>query len=450
MHREALEQLVDWTVEHHRKPLVIRGARQVGKTWLVRELARTHFEHLLEVNFDRHPNKAGLVSTDIDATIRYLEADTGVPVVDGKTLLFFDKVQAAPDVLHVLRYFYELRPNLHVIAAGSLLDFVLADHAFSMPVGRVSFFHLGPMRFTEFLVAHDEAGLVELISQGAPLPAPLHARLLNRVRDFFTVGGMPAAVAASASGANAREVRHEQDDLLQAFREDFAKYGEPVDTQLLRQLFDRLPQQVCRKVKYVNFSRDATSSKVAAHLDQLVLARLAYPVHASVANGLPLAAEANPRAFKLLHLDIGLLTAQLGRPFTPSSLRADDDDDLWVNEGQLAEQFVGQHLLYRDSARIRPDLHYWLREAKSSTAEVDFMVAHDGAPLPVEVKAGAGGSLKSLHVYCQTRGATRAVRFNAAPPLEEDLDTNIPLLASEPVRFTLRSLPLYAVEQLRP
>lgn len=445
MYRRALDELTAWTDEHNRKPLVLRGARQVGKTWLVRELGRTRFEHLLEVNFDRYPHKADLVSPDIEQTLRYLSADAGVPVEEGKTLLLLDEVQAAPQVLHALRYFYEMRPELHVIAAGSLLDFVLHDHEFAMPVGRVSYYHLGPMSFEEFLHAHGESGLCELLGASDTLPASIHERLLGYVRRFYTVGGMPSVVRASAEGADDATTRLEQEDLLQTYRDDFSKYARTVDVALLRRMFDRLPAQVGRKLKFVNLDRDVPAAKVSAHLQQLVHARLAFPVHHSAGNGPPLGAEADPRAFKLLHLDIGLLMAQLGRPVR---VGAPLEEALWVNEGQLAEQFVGQHLLYRQSGRLAPDLYCWLREAKSSNAEVDYLVSVDGEVVPVEVKAGTGGSLKSLHVFCRTKQSPRAVRFHTGRAARERIAASVPIPGTTEHHFELLSLPLYDVGQL--
>lgn len=447
MQRTALHELVQWTREHNRKPLVLRGARQVGKTWLVRELGRTHFDHVLEINFDRFPSKADLISGDIEQTLRYLSADAGVPVVDGKTLVFFDEVQAAPPVLHALRYFYELRPDLHVIAAGSLLDFVLDDHAFSMPVGRVSYFHLGPLTFSEFLRAHGEGGLADLLAVPAvePLPASLHERLLEWVRRFYVIGGMPAVVRASVDGASEVDVRLEQEDLLQTFRDDFAKYARTSDVALLRRIFDRLPTQVGRKLKYVNLDRQATAAKISAHLAQLVLARLTYRVHHSAGNGLPLAGGVKENAFKLLHLDVGLLSAQLARPLR---MGLPVEEVLWVNEGQLAEQFVGQHLLYGTSGRLAPQLHYWLREAKSSNAEVDYLIAAGSEVLPIEVKAGTGGSLKSLHVFCRSKRSRRAVRFNAEVAQTERISASVPIGDKDEHEFELLSLPFYWAGEL--
>jgi len=435
---------VEWTSEHNRKPLILRGARQVGKTWLVRELARTRFDHLLEVNFDRFPQKADLVTADIESTLRYLSADAGVPITD-KTLVFFDEVQAAPNVLHALRYFYELRPDLHVIAAGSLLDFVLEDHDFSMPVGRVSAYHLGPMSFEEFLAAHGERGLVDLLAETGidALPASIHARLLEWLRRFVVVGGLPSVVRASVEGAADRAARLEQEDLLQTYRDDFNKYLRSVDVALLRRMFDRLPAQIGRKVKYVNLDREVSSAKVSLHLRQLRLARLAFAVEHTAGNGLPLGAEADPSVFKLLHLDIGLLSAQLGvREIAPFEEMA------WVNEGQLAKQFIGQHLLYRRSGRIAPQLHCWLRQAKSSNAEVDYLIDASTEPLPIEVKAGTGGSLKSLHVFCRTKRTPRAVRFYTGLPHVERISASVPVPGTQAHDFELISLPLYLVGQL--
>ena len=363
MNRKALQPLIDWTQDSKRKPLVIRGARQVGKTWLVRYLAQKCFTHLLEINFDQTPQKADLITTDIEQSLLYLNLDTGIPIEDGKTLIFFDEIQNTPHLLHCLRYFYETRPQLHVIVAGSLLDFTLNDHAFSMPVGRLSYFHLGPMSFEEFLEAHQQNALLQLIKTYTLKPPPdsLHQKLLSWIKRYYLVGGMPSVVACSVEHDSWQPLQLEQEDLISTYRDDFTKYQGRVDLSLLRHLFNRLPNQIGKKIKYSHFQADTPSKKIALHLQHLMYARLTHPIYHSSANGLPLGAEVDEKKFKLLFLDLGLLSTQCGLSLNSSmSLEA----FTWVNQGQLAEQFIGQHLLYRKGPRFQPLLYYWLRENK--------------------------------------------------------------------------------------
>jgi len=445
MYRHHLHSLMQWYHQNAHKPLVLRGARQVGKSTLVRLFAEQQKLELVELNFERNPEHAELFSgNDVSQIVSTMRLTLNKAIEPGRSLLFLDEIQAAPSLLAVLRYFYEDMPALHVIAAGSLLDFELASPSFSMPVGRISYLHLYPMDFSEFLRAIGELPLAEFVESwlpGTPLPLPLHQKLIRLMRQNIAVGGMPEAVRAFADSKDYRQVEQLKQDLLATFSDDFSKYARHQDQTLIRQAFRKAPTLIGRKVKYSEIDASLPSPRVAKALEQLNLARVVQKVVRSAANGLPLSAEENPKFFKLLFLDIGLVSTMM-----QVSSRALQDDLLMINHGALAEQWVGQALLSSLDAHVPPHLHYWAREARSSSAELDYVIA-GSFPVPIEVKAGKSGTLKSLHQFIREKGSPLAVRLNADLPsiLQERHATS----DGRSCDFRLLSLPLYMAREVR-
>ncbi len=445
MYRKSLEYLAAWQRRSGRKPLIIRGARQVGKTWLVREFAK-NFGNLVEINFDRRPEAARLFSgRDIGKILQLLELEANADIRPGQTLLFFDEIQAAPDVLSQLRYLYEEQPDLHVICAGSLLEFVLAEHEFPMPVGRIEYLHLGPMSMDEFLRALGQERLADLLANFSltdTLPEPIHQNLLSYLKLFWLVGGMPAAVASYQATRQLTEVVREHEGILQTYEDDFSRYGRRIYPPRMRRVFRRLPALVGGKLKYVQLDPGERARELADSLHLLELARVWHRVCHSAGNGVPLGAEAKERDFKPLFLDVGLVSTSLGLSLPGLELA---DDLLLVNNGALAEQFVGQHLLDDRAPYERPQLFYWNRELKSSAAEVDYLISHGQQVVPVEVKSGTTGSLKSLQVFVAEKKVPLALRFNARQPSITRLETTI--VGKDRHPFQLLSLPLYLAGQ---
>ena len=448
MERKALQYLIDWKDRPGRKPLIVRGARQVGKTWLVRELA-SRFNHLVEINFDNNPEKAQLfIGRDINSALQLLEIDRDIEIVPGKTLLFFDEIQAVPELLPRLRYFYEERPDLHVIAAGSLLEFLLADHDFSMPVGRMEYLHLGPMDIEEFLLALGKERLLNFLKDYAledpHIPQSIHLSLLNCLKLFWIIGGMPASIAGYVQSGKLTEALREHATLLQTYQDDFNKYRKRIYPERLRKVFMRIPALIGGKLKYVRLDPEERSRELTDTLQLLEMAKVIYRVRHSAGNGVPLGAEAKSRDFKPLFLDIGLVSTSLG--FSLPHLEA-VDNLLLVNQGALAEQFIGQHLLYDGPPYEVPQLYYWNREQKSSSAEVDYLIACGNQIVPVEVKAGKTGTLKSLQVFVAEKKSPAGLRFNTQLPTRTLQETRV--AGKEKVSFQLVSLPLYLVGQAR-
>ena len=445
MYRKALHDLIDWKDRPSRKPLIIRGARQVGKTWLVRKFAG-QFGNLVEINFDKNPEKAQLFAgRDISRGLQLLQIDCNTEIVPGKTLLFLDEIQAVPEMLPLLRYFYEEQSDLHVIAAGSLLEFLLADHDFAMPVGRVEYLHLGPMDMEEFLLALGQERMTKFLkdySLNEPIPESIHLSLLNFLKLFWIVGGMPAAVAWYGNSGQLAEAIREHAAILQTYEDDFSKYRKRIYPERLRKVFRRIPALIGNKLKYVRLDPEERSRELSDSLHLLEMARVIYRVRHSAGNGVPLGAEAKERDFKPLFLDIGLVSTSLG--LTLPGLEV-VDDLLMVSNGALAEQFVGQHLLYDGPGYEKPQLFYWNREQKSSSAEVDYLITHEDKVVPVEVKAGTTGALKSLQVFVAEKKSPVALRFNAMPPSCSRQKTGV--AGKDNVPFLLISLPLYLVGQ---
>ncbi|MDZ7762374.1 MAG: ATP-binding protein [Desulfovermiculus sp.] len=447
--RFAEQDLVLWLHKDVRKPLVLRGARQVGKSTLVREFARKNGLVLNEINLERHLLLDELFQTsNIPAICRELEVITGRNIQDRGNLLFLDEIQATPHALMVLRYLHEEMPEIPIIAAGSLLEFTLADHSFSMPVGRIHYYHLHPVSFGEFVNAMEPA-LVKYIQEltpGSPPPAIAHQKLLQLQQEFFCVGGMPEAIFEYQKNKSLISVQEVHRSIIDTYQDDFAKYARRNDLVLLQKVLAFIPRALGRKIKYAAIDKEQRSAKVKEAIDLLAKARVCHKVCHSHSTGVPLAAEANDSVYKLLFLDIGLTNHVLGLDWTALSRM---EEQQIVNEGGLAEQFIGQHLMNISGGKDVPRLHYWLREGKRDNAEVDYVLSLFGKVVPVEVKSGKSGTLKSLHQFMHRRGLARAVRFDLNFPSEQNVTHAISTKKGvAEVNFTLISLPLYAVEEL--
>ena len=448
MDRVALNHLKNWQKSPNRKPLVIRGARQVGKSYLARAFGKEAFDGMAEVNFERDPDVASLfASNDPAKIIPLLELRLNRPIRPGKTLLFLDEIQATPTVITTLRYFCEAMPDLHVVAAGSLLEFALSDLRAPMPVGRIEFLHLGPMQFEEFLRASGNERLADFLvgfHPGDSIPQSIHDACMAPFREFLVVGGMPAVISSYLRNHSFREADEAKVSLLSTFRNDFDKYGGRIPQARIGRLFARLPALVGRRFKYVNVDRDERPGDLARALDLLCLARVAYRVRHAAANGIPLEAEARENAFRVLFLDSGLVASALGL----TGLDVVQERDLLGNRaGALCEQVVGQHLLHSQPFYREPELHFWTREKAGSSAEVDYVISEGPEVIPIEVKAGRTGALKSLHLFLREKSRSFGIRLNGDVPSLLDARTSLPDGADIPFKFL--SLPLYLVGQVR-
>ncbi|MEA2012203.1 MAG: AAA family ATPase [Verrucomicrobiota bacterium] len=446
MKRKQILYLKEWKDRDNRRPLIIRGARQVGKTYLVRQFANQEFENLLEINFDLTPSKAKIFeNSNIDEILKLLAIDNHIDIIPGKTLLFFDEIQATPQIIAKLRYFYELKPELHIISAGSLLDFTLANHEYSMPVGRIEYMFMGPMLYSEFLLANNENALLDYITDYSlpnQLPPLIHNKCLKYLKHYFFTGGMPAAVKAYIS-KDFNAVSFEHKIIIQTFMNDFSKYKKRCDTDLLRTVFTKIPTLVGNKIKYVNISQNHKAAALSEALSLLSMAKILHSVYHSSCNGVPLAGELNEKIFKTIFLDIGLLLSILKLSISDLEL---EENLITVNSGALAEQFIGQHLLSLYRNYEEPHLYYWHRMKNGASSEIDYAIENNRRIIPIEVKAGKTGSLKSLQVFVSKKDSDIAVRFNADLPSTINTKTSIPKISDK--EYKLLSLPLYMVEEL--
>jgi hypothetical protein len=447
MKRWLETDLAAWKDRVDRKPLVVRGARQVGKTFLVEAFGRRCFHSVLTVNLEQkdvlHRLFEGLEPQRI---IQELGLYFNQSVVPGKTLLFLDEVQACPKAIACLRYFQEQLPGLHVIAAGSLLEFALREFAHSMPVGRIEYLHLYPLTFSEFLLALGEDQLATWLDHyhvGDSFSETADVKLRGLLRLYYFIGGMPAAVAAYHERRDLVEVQRVLSSITTSLQADFGKYGTRVQQRNMSRVLRHIPLSIGRKVRYVNIDRETRAGDLRTALELLELAGVVSLVRHSAANGVPLGAEGSEGRFKPLLLDIALCGNLCGFSLP------DEAQLLTVQEGSLAEQFVGQELRAIGPGFAQRTLFYWHREAKNANAEVDYLWTHDGHVIPVEVRAGTSGSLKSTHVFLAEKTRSFAVRFNMDRPSIGDFSVDLcSKTRTQAVSFTLLSLPLYLAGQL--
>ncbi len=433
MERDLRKELDQWQKKEERIPLLIRGSRQVGKSYLVEAFGREAFESFVTVNFEMKPDYcACFQSLDPSDIIPQLEGLSKTRIIPGKTLLFLDEIQNCPRALMALRYFKEKLPQLHVIGAGSLLEFTIEDEQFSFPVGRVQFLYLKPLSFREFLQAKGEEMALEQIRSATvanPLGKGMHKHLLDLLKSYFFTGGMPSAIRSFLSDNSYLECQRIHDVILGNYQNDFGKYASKSQYKYLQRLFEKAPRMVGQRFKFNKIDPEMRSRELKIALEQLGYAGLIYEVHAVSAAGLPLKAQMKDNKFKLAFLDIGLLQ---------TSLRVDPQDILQadllqINAGVLAEQFVGQELLAYANPYRKEELFFWEREQVSSSAQVDYVVAIGSEIIPIEVKAGKTGKLKSLHLFMSEKKSSLGVHISQNP-----LSFHNHILA----------LPLYMIDEL--
>ncbi len=409
-HRAIDTELLKWKNDTRHKPLLIRGARQVGKSSAIRELGK-RFKYFVEINFEKQPDLLQLFPENIDVkkTCEKLSGTLAVPIIPGETLLFIDEIQVSKNAIMSLRYFKEDYPELHVIAAGSLLEFTLQDLP-SFGVGRIRSLYMYPFSFDEFLMAQGLEMLVEYkknAKSGEPLTQKAHKDLVDQLRSFYLVGGMPAAVAEWMETLSYLDVAHIHSDILDTYMDDFSKYKKRVSPVLLRQVLRSAALQVGNKFVYATAAKDVHSSVVREALHLLTLAGLITPVTHTDGTGVPLGAEENNNYVKYLFFDLGVMQTMLGTPATDTLLSSDTD---FVNKGGASEMFAGLEMQKYSDCFQKSELYYWQNAAKGSNAEVDYLRAHNGVVLPIEVKAGTQGSMQSLWVFMRKRKLAKAVR----------------------------------------
>ena len=427
--RKIDDVLLTWQRSSSRKPLLIRGARQVGKSTAVRNLSK-QFDYFIEINFDEQPEYLNLFAntSDIGDLIEQLAIITQTEIIEGRTLVFLDEIQASLPAISKLRYFYEKKPNLHVIAAGSLLEFALSELP-SFGVGRVRSLFMYPFSFIEFLGALNEKPLASMIQQSnsqSPINPIFHEKLKIYFKKFLIIGGMPQAVQTYVAKGDLLEVQRILDDLIIAIQADFVKYKRQIPPTNIKSVFESIVKQVGTKFKYSNDLTSLTNPMIKQVIDLLEMAGLVYQVKHSSSNGIPLGAEANPKKIKLLIFDTGIYQRILG--LDVASLLLKDDIEV-INKGNIAELFVGLELLKSNDAYEKTALYYWHREAKNSQAEVDYVIQNQDFILPVEVKAGTKGAMQSMHLFMDEKKSRYGLRLSLENFTEYEKIMVLPLYA---------------------
>ena len=409
--------LMDWKNSSSLKPLLLRGARQVGKSWAVEHLAES-FEYFIEVNFEKRPDMIEVFERvhEVHDLANNLSMLYNTPVEAGKTLLFLDEIQDSPDAIKSLWSFKEDFPGLHVVAAGSLLEFALKDLP-SFGVGRIRSLYVYPFSFDEFLMAEGKAAWVKAKQEAdyqKPLLPPLYNDLVQHYRTFLMVGGMPASVAAWVSTHDYRNCQTELDDIQLTYYDDFKKYGKKVDTTLLRNTLQSVILQTGSKFTYSKVEGDSRAEEVKKALGLLCDAGVIKRVSHTAANGLPLGAEVNDKFRKYIYLDSGLMLRILdmdlgGARQLTEMILAGTAEDL-VNKGGLAEMMLGWELIKYNNPRSQHDLYYWENTADGANSEVDYIIARDMKVLPIECKAGISGKMKSLYLFMRQKHLAEGIR----------------------------------------
>ena len=429
MKRTIDDHLLRWKLDHHRKPLLIRGARQVGKTYSVRQLGGT-FTHFVEVNFEKERQLAGLFSGSLDPKpiCEKLAVYYRTPIQPGNTLLFFDELQACPNAIRALRFFYEEYPDLHLVAAGSLLEFALAQIP-SHGVGRLSNLFMHPLSFEEFLTALGQEVLVDLIhgaTAAQPLDEIFHGRLLDLLRIFLIIGGMPEVVRYYLEQRDILACQRLLDDIILTTRDDFAKYRQRAPLVRLEEVFYAIAFQTGNKFKFAGIDPTVKSTLYKDSLDMLTMAGLTHKIQHSAALGIPLGAQLKPNMFKAILFDIGV-HQRLQRNDISALLTSPRLND--INKGSIAEAFVGTELIKSSPPNLPPSLYYWHREAKSSNAEVDYLLQKDGDIIPIEVKSGTKGQMQSMHLFLEERRLQLGIRVSTENFSEYGVIKTVPLYA---------------------
>ena len=425
--------LLKWKADPDKKPLLIRGARQVGKSSTIEQFG-THFEHFITVNFEKNKKLKTLFDSDLDVKeiCLKLSVQFKIQIVPGKTLLFFDEIQSCPNAIKSLRYFYEDYPELHIIAAGSLLEFALEELP-TFGVGRIDSLFMYPFSFQEFMVALGEELLWDEVcksSPGKPLFSGFHEKCLDFLKKYLIIGGMPAAVSNFLKNNDILKVQKVLDRLILSFQNDFTKYKKKLPALLLREVFAAIVKQSGGKFIYSK-AAETSQYNIKQAVNLLIMAGLVIPVVSSSANGIPLGAEVNRKKCKMLLLDTGIFQRLLDLQL--SEILFSDDFEV-INKGAIAEQFAGLELIKNSSPYIPENLYFWTREKEKSQAEVDYLIQCNGKIIPIEVKSGISGKMQSMHLFLAEKQSEYGIRTSLENFTEYD---------------NIRVYPLYAIGNIK-
>ncbi len=394
MKRLIDKELINWKKSSGRKSLILRGARQVGKTFSVRKLGKTYTD-FYEINLEKRTDLHPIFERNLDPKriLRDLSVDRGVPIRAEDTLLFFDEIQACPKAVLSLRYFFEEMQSLHIIGAGSLLEFAIEQ--IGLPVGRVQILTLFPMSFAEFLVAKRQILLLKAICEQSSLSEPIQDKAIQFLSEYFVIGGLPEIVSNWISNEQPLEVKDKLSTIVNTYRQDFEKYAKKSQLKYLNLLLQHIPLQIGKKFKFQGIG-EYRKRELAPCLELMEKAHIIHMVYHTSAQGIPLGAQASLERYKVIFFDIAITQQLLGLDLKGWFLKP---QDAFVNQGELVESFIGEEIMAYSSSNMRSTLFYWQREARGSEAEIDYLSVINGEIIPIEVKAGKGSTLKSLHSF---------------------------------------------------
>ena len=425
MERSIINQLKEWKNSALRKPLILAGARQVGKTYFLKEFGNREYENVAYINCDNNPEVAGLFAEDYDMkrALLVIGALTGQPILPGKTLIILDEIQELPKGLSALKYFCEDAPEYHVAVAGSLLGVAL-HRGESAPVGKADIIRLFPMNFEEYLTARGEEQILRiLLSKDWPTLSMLHNKLTKLLREYYFVGGMPEAVTTFLKTNDANQVRRVQDDILYLYRSDMSKHVSADEATRISMVWQSIPSQLAKENKrfvYGAVRKGARAKDFETAIQWLVDAGLVYKIARVREVGMPLKFYEDINAFKLFMLDVGLLGAI--SEMEPAQMLM-SDNAMTESKGAFTENYVLSQL------KTMPDMGTYYYSREDSRLEVDFMVQHQGRIIPVEVKAEENLRAKSLKAFMEKHKNLHAIRLSMSPYREQDWLTNYPLYA---------------------
>ena len=410
--RHIDKELEQWALSRGRKPLLLRGARQVGKSSSVRKLGEK-FEYFLEINFEKDNDMLELFETagslHPQTLCNKISLLKETPIIPGKTLLFLDEIQSSLRAISSLRFFYEDYPDLHIIAAGSLLEFALEELP-SFGVGRIRSLFMYPFSFSEFLSANGNKMLLDAIENATPecpLDDAIHRKALEFLRVFLIIGGMPETVATYIKENDLFKCQFILDDLMVTLRSDFAKYKRRIPSLQISTAFESVVKQAGKKFIFSVVGQEYSFYQIKQALELLKKADLVISVVHTSASGLPLGAEINPKKQKLILHDTGIL--QRLQDLNLANILLSSDFDL-INKGYIAEMYVGLELLKASSCYIPKQLYYWQREQKNNQAEVDYVIQNGDKIIPIEVKSGTSGKMQSLHLFLKEKKIEYGIR----------------------------------------
>ena len=425
MQRELLQFLVKWKTKDDRKPLIIRGARQVGKTWLMKEFGKKHYQNIAYVNFEtalslHHIFESGF---DVEKLLMALNIETNADIIPGETLIILDEIQECEAAITSLKYFQENANQYHIVAAGSLLG-VASKKNRSFPVGKVDFLDLHPLNFSEFLLAVNEPQLLDLLQKKDwRLITAFKSKYIDLLKQYYYVGGMPEVVITFVNQKNFKKVREKQLNILTAYEQDFSKHAPNEIVPRIRLVWQSLPTQLAkenRKFIYGNLKKGARAREFELAIEWLINAGIFHKVNRCNKPGMPLIAYTVLSDFKLFMLDVGLLAAM-----------GNLDMHTLISQQSLFEEFKGalteQYVLQQLKSIDQLPIYYW--SAEKATAEIDFLIQYQNRIIPIEVKASENLKAKSLKTFHQKFNPEISIRTSLSDYREEDWLVNLPLYA---------------------